>query len=168
VDRNVENSDACNPDNHLRSPIYYILGTMLSFRTDVTILDNLGTVVKIIMRSAEDSYCSLGCTIKNGRPARHQAYGARCRRKNMVPTTSVEQGPGILDQTSQRYQKEIKVRSSVARSPGSQFVDDSMLPSNSEFGDSELPSIELLVNDLRCTQAQPLVILPPCHKSIIV
>ena len=75
---------------------------------------------------------------------------------------------GILDQTSQRYQKEIQVRSSVARSPGSQFVDDSMLPSNSEFGDSELPSIELLVNDLRRTQGQPLVILPPCHKSIIV
>jgi hypothetical protein len=120
------------------------------------------------MRSAEDSYCSLGCTIKNGRPARHQAYGARCRRKNMAPTTSVEQGPGILDQTSQRYQKEIQVRSSVARSPGSQFVDDSMLPSNSEFGDSELPSIELLVNDLRRTQGQPLVILPPCHKSIIL
>jgi hypothetical protein len=108
------------------------------------------------MRSAEDSYCSLGCTIKNGRPARHQAYGACCRRKNMAPTTSVEQGPGILDQTSQRYQKEIQVRSSVA-SPGSQFVDDYMLPSNSEFGDSELPSIELLVNDLRRAHDQPLV-----------
>jgi hypothetical protein len=120
------------------------------------------------MRSAEDSYCSLGCTIKNGRPARHQAYGARCRRKNMAPTTSVEQGSGVFDQTSQCYQKEIQVRSSVARSPGSKFIDDSMLPSNSEFEDSELPSIELLVNDLRRSQGQILVILFPYHKSILV
>jgi hypothetical protein len=119
------------------------------------------------MRCAEDSYCSLGCTIKNGRPARHQAYSARCRRKNMAATTSVEQEPGKLDQTSQRYQKEIQVQLSVA-SPGSQFLDDSMVPSNSEFGDPELPSIDLLVNDLRRTQDQPLVILPPCHKSLIV
>jgi hypothetical protein len=115
------------------------------------------------MRSGEDVYCSLGCTLKNGKPARHQAYGTRCRHKNMVPSTSVEQQPKELVENDNQHQ-EIQVDSSVEFSPDQQFGEEDSRSSNSEVGNVQTTSVASIVAALQRPQDQSLIILLPWLK----
>ena len=115
------------------------------------------------MRFGEDVYCSLGYTLKNGKPARHQAYGTRCRHRHMVPSTSVEQQPKESVENDHQYQ-EIQVESSVESSPDQQFGEEDSRSSNSGFGDVRTTSVASIVASLLCPQDQSLVILLPWLK----
>jgi hypothetical protein len=117
------------------------------------------------MRSGEDVYCSLGCTLKNGKPARHQAYGARCRHKHMVPSTSGEQQPKELVENDNQHQ-EIQVESSLEFSPDQQFGEEDSRSSNSEVGDARTTSVASIVASLLRPQDQSLVILLPWFKVV--
>jgi hypothetical protein len=113
------------------------------------------------MRTGEGVYCSLGCTLKNGKPARHQAYGSRCRHKHLVPSTSVDQQSNESVENDNQNQ-EIQVESSVNSSSDQQFGDEHSR-SNSEVGDIQT-SVAPIVESPLHPQDQSLVTLFPWLK----
>jgi hypothetical protein len=112
------------------------------------------------MRSDKGVYCSLGCTLKNGKPARHQAYGTRCRHRHMIPSTSVEQQPKEPVENDHQYQKKFTLNLQLNPPQINKFGEEDSRSSNCEVDDIRTSVASIGASPQR-PQDQSLVIFLP-------